>query len=163
MDDQIQTLPLQDIWDVWIDKLVNSMAINQFCDEHFGKLPLIFLGYDFSADPPTAEDCPFIALAPGEKIEGDDEENFLYKIPISLGIYNDEKPDTSIDRVIKYKGVIERDQFVQLVIAEIHDAGNWPIARIEVDTFDYYNVPQWIASLAPVIRIPYIIGVTPTY
>ncbi len=155
----LQTLPLYDIISVWRDTLKNSGDIRDWCMSKYSRRPKIYVGID-RKDPPDEADCPYIILVPSEisKIEGEDQEEHSYLIPVAWAIKNEEYR-MIIDDVHEAMGIGEANAFGQLIFETLAGISeDNPITRIEQAIEPVMFFPQIVGTVACELVITPTIG-----
>lgn len=154
----MKTAALTDLTDLYIQGFASDPDITAFCQQKYGKNPLIIEGVDINS-PPTEDDCPFIVLGPLQKHEGEDIQDFKYSTAIGWSISN-KNTDTSVENVVRFMGVRESDQLGQLILKAAAKVllDSWiSEANYLIDTTSQF--PQFPGEMELIIEVPNTIGV----
>lgn len=144
-------LDLNDIAEVWLDILLHSKALEQFCQSHFGKSCKFFMGGD-PKSPPQIEDTPFVMIITGDKEEWMEPEN-VYTLYL-MAVITEKKKETDgreayrngDARVVRVLGQKEINAFAHLILTEIESRLEYPM-HAEVDTSPTTDFPQFAAIM----------------
>jgi len=157
----LQTIRISDIVSKWKDALAGSEAINEFCTTKYGKKPEIRVGLN-QKQPPTAASCPIIVIRPGSKLEGEDQEEFIYSISIGWGIVNE--LETVNDNVRELNGIAECDELGQLIMTELYCVNpSHPVTTVYYDLEVVEFFPQFVGEMVLEIAVMPAIGGTLKY
>lgn len=155
------TLKISQIKDRWKEALVNSAAIEDFCQNNYGRSPKIFVGLNVKK-PPSNSDYPLIVLRPGTKLEGLRQERNQYAISLSWGIIDEGV--TQDGNVIELDGVDKIDEFGQLILQELVEVNpSCPISTIEYETDAIEFFPKIVGEMMLALEIQPAIGVQLSY
>ena len=129
----------------WRDALVNSQEIDDFCQSKYGKSLKLFIGLDVN-QPPTKQDCPYILIYPGKKVEGASKKINRYTIPIEWSINNNTK--TESNNLIELPGGYEVEELGQLVLMVLNGASvDHPISKVDYNAEITESFPQFIRRM----------------
>lgn len=144
-------LNLNDIAEVWLDILLHSEALDDFCRSHFQKPCKFFMGAD-PKHPPQDTDAPLIMIITGDKEEWMEPEN-VYTLYIMAGIVEKRKEaDGKLEyrnedaRVIRICGQSEINEFSHLILTELQSRLEYPM-HASVDTSPSTDFPQFGAFM----------------
>ena len=159
------TLSLYKIADAWMQALQESTVIQNFCQEKYGKSPTFLMGTT-PRQLPDEDNCPFILIMPGHKVEGIDEGTFSYILGIAWVIFNDKVaadgnivpfdsyPNASLTDML---GMRECNSIGQLIYEELQacaESKGWPISHIDFDISPSEAIfPQWSGVLVATTNI----------
>lgn len=147
------TLPLKTIWKKWQHTLETDQAIEEFCQQKYGKSLTVYTGLN-RKNPPKAENCPFAVILPGTKSEGEDVGEFVYALTVGWAIVNENMTGNEPD------GLGECDDLGQLILDALAEANpNYPIssANYEINPIDFF--PQIVGEMLIELTITPVIGV----
>lgn len=157
----VQTLQLSDIVRKMCNALRNDQALNDFCEERYGKLLTILVGVN-TKQLPAKMDCPFIVISPGSKSEGVGDAEHQYKISVAWCVYNG--ASVTENGVTEYLGVYETDDMGQLIYKALVTLNpDNPIKHIDYSVDGMTNFPQFSGHMEATIVIPVVLGGTITY
>ena len=77
-----------DIGSVWFDAVMASVAVNDFCQEQFGRLPLVQFGED-PRNKVGERDLPYILIEPVGDKDGLEVERTQHELVVSIGVESD--------------------------------------------------------------------------
>lgn len=155
------TLNISDIKNKWRDALKNSSAIDDFCQNNFGKSAKIFVGLNVKKTL-GENDYPLIILRPGTKIEGLRQERNRYAISISWGIIDGNV--TVSGNVVEYNGIDKIEELGQLILNELVEINPaYPISTIEYETDGIEYFPKFVGEMMLELEIQPAIGVQLSY
>ena len=102
------------------DSLVASSEIRSFCQEHYGRDPIISAGYN-ARRPPQEEDLPIIVLIP-EGSTFSAVEKREHSIVITWSVLS---PEVDIEENRRtYKGFLEADELGELIYESLEVIGD---------------------------------------
>ena len=153
-------LSLQTIWEKWRDAITNSQELSDFCTTRYGKDFKLIIGVNLKKTP-SENDCPCIAIDPGEKNEGPNIIPWTYKIPVTWAISN--KEVTISGKVATLDGLVECNEFGQLILSVISEENpSYPLDyNFEIDPVTFF--PMFVGGIIPEVRIAPTIGTTIIY
>ena len=143
----MQTLSFKTLLQRWRDTLAASGELKTFCQSRFGKDPTIIVHSSYAALP-EENSCPCIILSPGYKIEGPNEDEFIYYVMVRWSIVNS-TIETSIPGVTEYAGMYDSDDFGQLIYSLLDQVSqSYPVGRVKYEiekeaTFPQFPGYQW--------------------
>lgn len=156
----MQTLKLTDICKKWRDALSEDESITNFCLEKYGKAPLILTGIS-GKTPPTEENCPYIIILPGGKVEGELSE-YQYAIAVGWAIKNENQ--TVDGQKIDQDGIYESDDLGQLIYSALFAISpDNPITNCDYELNPIDNWPQFTGQMTLTIEITPAIGGSISY
>lgn len=139
------SLKLSDIIVKWRDVLVKSQEIDDFCQNRYAKPIKIFIGLD-AEHPPADQDCPYILIRLGKKMEGADKKVYRYVIPVEWGIRNNTKIEDS--NLVELPGLYDSDELGQLILTVLSNAGgNCPISKVDYCKETVESFPQFVGRM----------------
>ena len=107
-----------EIAEAWKDAVRDSVALNGFCQEQFGREPGLFLDMDTN-DVPGKKDCPYVAFVPhGSPSGGRGAEEVEFAVSVFVAMVDDTVTKTGRETTYAGRGVIEKE-FNPLVVAAI--------------------------------------------
>ncbi|AIF52004.1 hypothetical protein [Pelosinus sp. UFO1] len=137
----IPTIKVTDISERWRVAIRGSAEIEAFCQEKYGKTFKLYDGYD-EKSPPIADDCPYIVLLPGSKLEGAGKPENTYMATIAWCIYNKNPIVSGND--ISYPGLVETDTLGQLILETVAELNpSYPVNEADYDIDPGSNFPQY--------------------
>lgn len=153
-------LSLQTVWEKWRDAIRDSDSLSEFCTKKYGKDFKLIIGVNLKKSP-SEDDCPCIAIDPGEKVEGPNVMPWSYKIPVTWAISN--QGVTADGKVVTLDGLTECNEFGQLILSAIAEVNpSYPLDySFEVDPVSFF--PMFVGGIVPEIRIVPTIGTGISY
>jgi hypothetical protein len=152
----LQTLRFESILAVYIPALVNSVAIDGFCMDKYGKPLTIMEGFDGKNSPKGAA-CPYMAFTGFVKQEGDEISEFTYHLSTMSCVSN--TSTTTNGNVISYNGSAESRELSQLIYECLCEASqNYPIAHANTTVDSFTFIPQFPGYLDITLKIPICMG-----
>ncbi|WP_169313123.1 hypothetical protein, partial [Acetonema longum] len=129
----------------WRDTLAASGELKAFCQSRFGKAPTLIIHSHYAALPEESS-CPCIILSPGYKIEGPNEDEFIYYVMIRWSIVN-ATIDTSTPGITEYTGLYDSDDFGQLIYSVLDQVSrNYPVGRVNTKSKKKLPFPSFPAT-----------------
>ena len=134
------------IGEAWKDAVRDSIAVNEFCMERFGKEPLLFMDMD-PHDVPGQKHAPFVAFLPHGLTEGgcEQDEN-RFAVSVFVVMYDREIEQDGREFVFRGRRVIEKE-FNPLVLTAIKESGefvpgkqSWEVAQLGSGLFLLENI-----------------------
>ena len=111
---------LTDIAVALADHLAKSEKLQTFCQERYGKLPLIAVGDATEAFAPTVEDAPYIFFYGLWKDEGIGKKSCSYNCNLSIGIADDNREAFETEQGVKvFSGSKEVADFAIVIQKEL--------------------------------------------
>jgi len=157
----IPTIKVTDISERWRVAIRTSAEIEAFCQEKYGKTFKIYDGYD-EKKPPTAADCPYVALLPGAKGEGAGRSENAYMLTIAWCICN--KTPIIVGSDISYPGLRETDTLGQLILETVAELNpSYPVNDIDYDIDPSSNFPQYPGRMNLTLNMQVIMGTNLVY
>ena len=148
------TIALQSISRTWMEAIQQSTEIKEYCKTHYGREPKFLLGGN-PRESPSEEDCPFIVVMNGSKVEGEGIDTLTYSVAVVWVVSNS---DMIVDgkrrpfagygdaKSIELQGAIECDEFGQLLYETVQRCAEdhgYPISKIEYDISPKAAFPQF--------------------
>ena len=148
----------KEISEFLITKLSNSIELRDYCNDNFGKEPLIFLGID-TENPPKERDYPLISLAPLANEMSDSNTNYDYEIVLHIFIKDGDPNITG--NIIRYEGIYKVEEFGNIVVKELKEA--FCNTNLEAYDITFYNheitlFPIYTGAVVINFSVPNVIG-----
>ncbi|MBP2643729.1 MAG: hypothetical protein H6Q67_1616 [Firmicutes bacterium] len=163
----VPTLALMQIARKWRDIFAEDSDIQEWYFDKYDVLPKIFVGLDVR-NGPKEDDCPYIAIIPGNKVEGLFQDNYHYNM--SLGWVIKQEHTTIItgtdetSEIEEFDGIAECDEIGQILLSKIIMANSdYPLTEINYDISLTEHQPQYVGSMDITIEVPRTIGVEIEY
>lgn len=152
------TLSLNDISDAWISAIKDSEKINDYCQEHYQKTPVVIKGGN-PREAPDGDYCPYVIVMNGSKMEGAGIDTFSYIIGVSWVIKNNslEVDGKTVKNAfypqaksIELNGAKECDELGQIIYEELQKLATskgWPITAASYDVTPAATYPQFCGTM----------------
>lgn len=93
------------------DALAADKELLAWCQQAFGKSPLISLGLDEN-NPPEADQYPLIAILGAEQVRGDDKRELVWELTLGVALLQEEILEIGITRT--HTGMLQVEDLREL-------------------------------------------------
>ncbi len=149
-------IKIRNILTTFRDLLLNSSELSNWCSTNYGAEPKIFVGMD-KQNPPGKKDAPFVMIRPGAANEGQEVDNFGYKIQVDWALSDDSREENG--RAIEYTGQYKLDEMGNLVWdALVAGMDNVTLSSSEYTLEPIEFFPLLVGGMDIDINVPNTIG-----
>lgn len=157
----MRSQPVNEIIKKWAQALHDDEKINTYCQEHYGKLPIIQIGWD-EQNSPTEDDCPYICLHEAEKNGAETRKEYTYTVSVLWAVHNDDY--TEDDRMRVYAGAVECDELGELILDAMNNTNtSWPLTAIDYTAANENYYPGFPGNAVVTLSLTHVLGAKVTY
>ena len=157
----MKSQPIMSIINKWVQAVHDDEQITTFCQEHYGKGPLIMVGYDEQTSP-TEEECPYICFHEAERDGADTQSSFAYTVSILWAVVNESYDENNRIRV--YHGALEADDLGELILNAVNTVNpSFPLTAIKYVTANESFYPGFLGQAVVTVEIPNVLGAKVAY
>ena len=128
--------------------VAENAALRAWCQEHYGKDPVVFVGID-QKRPPSPSDVPFVAFSSSESTEKGLLSQGALLFDVIWGVANEEKTVTG--NLVEYDGARECDEMGSLVAAALERVE--PSFTVASGTYDIDLSTPWFPLWCGVLTL----------
>lgn len=130
----------------WLDLLVNDETIKSWALSKYGRAPTFYLGVNVK-DPPSAKNCPVVALYPLPESGGQEIYPWTHAVGIEWAVYQE---GTQLIRgITECLGLVEADELGQLILGVLQSDSEFISNQIDysVNPVEHWPIFQGDASI----------------